>query len=90
MGIFNHSTQKTDKPDFGNVKSGSSSTDPSPQSTPTSIRTHTVQKGDTLSEIAKTYYGDANKWHKIYEANRDVIKNPDLIYPGQTFTIPDA
>ena len=47
-------------------------------------------KGDSLSKIAKHVYGDAQKWRKIYEANRDQIKNPDLIYPGQTFTIPDA
>ena len=31
-----------------------------------------------------------SKWHRIYEANKDTIKNPDLIYPGQTFKIPDA
>ena len=46
--------------------------------------------GKSLMEPAKQFYGDAQKWRKIYEANRDEIKNPDLIYPGQTFTIPDA
>ena len=51
---------------------------------------YTVVKGDSLSKIAKRVYGDAQQWRKIYEANRDQIKNPDLIYPGQTFTIPDA
>jgi len=51
---------------------------------------YTVQKGDTLSEIAKRYYGNAARWRVIYEANRDLIKDPDLIYPGQTFRIPDA
>jgi nucleoid-associated protein YgaU len=35
-------------------------------------------------------YGSANAWRKIYEANKDKIKNPDLIYPGQVFTIPPA
>jgi nucleoid-associated protein YgaU len=43
-----------------------------------------------LSKIAKREYGDASKWHRIYEANKDTIKNPDLIYPGQTFKIPSA
>ena len=89
MGIFDRSNPKKDKPDFSNVKSGSSSTAPAPGTSGTS-RTYTVRKGDTLSEIAKAEYGDANKWRKIYEANRDVIENPDLIYPGQTFKIPDA
>ncbi|MBA3534881.1 MAG: LysM peptidoglycan-binding domain-containing protein [Ardenticatenales bacterium] len=51
-------------------------------------RTHTVASGDTLSQIAKNYYGDASQWRKIYEANQDKISNPDLIYPGQVFLIP--
>ena len=44
--------------------------------------------GDSLSKIAKREYGDGNAWNRIYEANRDIIKNPDLIYPGQTLKIP--
>lgn len=47
-----------------------------------------IQKGDTLSKIAKQYYGDANKYPRIFEANREVIKNPDLIFPGQKIRIP--
>lgn len=51
--------------------------------------TYTVKSGDSLSKIAKTYYGDAMQWKKIYEANKDQIgSNPDLIHPGQTFKIP--
>ena len=76
---------KQPKADFSDVESGSSSTAPAP-----SGRNYTVVKGDSLSKIAKHLYGDAQKWRKIYDANRDQIKNPDLIYPGQTFTIPDA
>jgi nucleoid-associated protein YgaU len=76
---------KQPKADFSDVEGGSSSTAPAP-----SGRSYTVVKGDSLSKIAKHLYGDAQKWRKIYEANRDQIKNPDLIYPGQTFTIPDA
>jgi nucleoid-associated protein YgaU len=49
-----------------------------------------VQKGDSLSKIAKREYGDAQQWRRIYEANRDLIQNPDLIYPGQVFRIPEA
>jgi nucleoid-associated protein YgaU len=45
-------------------------------------------KGDSLSAIAKREYGDANKWHAIYEANKDTIKDPDLIHPGQTLRLP--
>ena len=51
-------------------------------------RSYTVKAGDSLSKIAKREYGDASQWKKIYEANRGSIKDPDLIYPGQTFTLP--
>jgi len=52
--------------------------------------TYTVVKGDCLWNIAKKkdYYGNGFAWPKIYKANRDKIKNPDLIYPQQVFTIP--
>ena len=49
---------------------------------------YTVQSGDSLSKIAKEYYGDAMKYPEIFEANREVIKDPDLIYPGQKIRIP--
>jgi nucleoid-associated protein YgaU len=49
---------------------------------------YTIKKGDTLSKIAKTYYGNAMKYPVIFEANREVIKNADLIYPGQVIRIP--
>ncbi len=49
---------------------------------------YTVKKGDTLSKIAKTYYGNAMKYPVIFEANREVIKDPNLIYPGQVLRIP--
>ena len=69
--------------DFSDVQSGSSSTAPSDQG-----QSYTVQSGDSLSKIAKHVYGDANKWHAIFDANRDKIKNPDLIHPGQVLTLP--
>ena len=51
-------------------------------------QTHTVESGDTLSAIAERYYGDANQWSTIFEANRDQLDNPDLIQPGQVLRIP--
>lgn len=50
---------------------------------------YTVQSGDYLKKIAKQIYGDEGKWEVIYEANKDSIKNPNLIYEGQVFKIPD-
>ncbi len=49
---------------------------------------HTVKLGDTLSGLAAQYYGDALKWWKIYEANKQTVKNPQYIYVGQTIIIP--
>jgi nucleoid-associated protein YgaU len=52
------------------------------------VRTYTVKAGDTLSAIAKQHLGDANKYMKIYEANRDQLSDPDKIKPGQILKIP--
>jgi len=49
---------------------------------------HDVAKGDTLSAIAKKFYGDANKYNAIFEANRPMLAHPDKIYPGQKLRIP--
>ncbi|GAB3635587.1 hypothetical protein GCM10027422_11770 [Hymenobacter arcticus] len=50
---------------------------------------YTVVSGDSLSHIAKQHYGDAAKWHQIYEANKAIIgSNPDLIEVGQELTLP--
>ena len=51
-------------------------------------QSYTVQSGDTLSKIAKTHYGDANQWRKIFEANRGTISDPDKIQVGQQLQIP--
>jgi nucleoid-associated protein YgaU len=50
---------------------------------------HTVVKGDTLSGIAKKYYGDASKYPQIFEANKPMLAHPDKIYPGQSLRIPE-
>jgi nucleoid-associated protein YgaU len=95
-----HDSEKK-KADFSDVVAGGSSTAPRADASPPTAasatpnvadqeRTYTVVAGDTLSKIAKREYGDASKWHRIYDANKDTIKNPDLIYPGQTFKIPSA
>lgn len=49
---------------------------------------HTVVKGDNLSKIAKSFYGDANKYPVIFEANKPMLTDPDKIYPGQKLRIP--
>jgi len=51
-------------------------------------RFYTVRSGDTLSKIAREFYGDANAYMRIFEANRPMLKDPDLIYPGQALRIP--
>ena len=78
--------RKEPLPDFSDVQSGSSSTAP----TQSSARTHTVKKGESLSKIAKRVYGDAQQWRRIYDANRDIVSDPDLIHPGQVLKLPDA
>jgi nucleoid-associated protein YgaU len=52
-------------------------------------RFYTVKKGDSLSKIAKEVYGDFKKWEALFAANKEVIKNPDLIYLGQQIRIPE-
>lgn len=88
----------SDKPDFSDVVSGSSSTASTPSSSAASAagapasggdRSYVVQSGDSLSKIAKKFYGDANAWHRIFEANKDRIKNPDVIQPGWKLQIPE-
>ena len=48
-----------------------------------------MQSGDSLSKIAKKFYGNANEWRKIFEANKDRISNPDMIQPGWALKIPE-
>ena len=56
----------------------------------TSVYTrHTVKSGETLGKIAKQYYGNPSKYQAIFEANRDILKNPDLIHPDQELIIPN-
>ena len=67
------------KADFSDVQSGVSST---------AEQSYTVVSGDNLSKIAKHFYGNANAWKRIFEANRDQLSDPDKIKPGQVLKIP--
>lgn len=49
---------------------------------------HVVKSGESLSKISKHYYGDAMKYNKIFEANRNILNNPDMIHPDQVLVIP--
>ena len=53
-------------------------------------QSYTVQSGDTLSKISKQFYGDANRYMKIFDANKDQLKDPNVIKPGQVLKIPAA
>ena len=94
MGLFDKNPEKEksgDKPkaDFSNVQGGSSTTAPRARAE-VEVKSYTVVAGDSLSKIAKREYGDASKWRQIYQANKDVIDNPDLIEPGQNLIIPEV
>lgn len=102
---FGKHREEKPKADFSNVQSGSSTTAAEPEATlpplaptpsPTATtgtsgqsQTYVVEAGDSLSKIARRFYGDGNQWPRIHQANPQ-IKNPDLIHPGQQLTIPGA
>jgi nucleoid-associated protein YgaU len=102
MGFLDKILGKEKKPatparGFEGVKSGAESTlrrdvptapAPVPPPVAPAARTYEVKSGDSLSKIAQKHYGNGNLWRKIYEANRDQIKDPDLIHPGQKLIIP--
>ena len=71
----------------GNIK-GVGAVNSDSLTAPAASEFYTIQSGDSLSKIAKKYYGDAMKYPVLFEANREVIKHPDKIYPGQQIRIP--
>lgn len=73
---------KAPKADFSGVSSSVDSTADVVEAT------YTVEKGDSLSKIAKHHLGDANAWNRIFEANRDILDDPDKIQPGQVLKLP--
>jgi nucleoid-associated protein YgaU len=91
MGTFNEmvdtdntlNTIKVDKPPEPKPASA-----PEPEPEQPSQTIHVVQPGETLGHIALKYYGNANEYMKIFEANRNILDNPDVIKPGQELVIP--
>ena len=75
-------------PDFSDVQGGSSST--APDAKAPAEQSYTGAPGDNMRKISQKFYGDEMKWKKIWEANKDSIKNPDLIRVGQVLKIPAA
>ena len=86
QGSVQSTEQIVPKADFSDVQSSVSSTEQITSAT--ADQTYTVASGDSLSKIAKHFYGHANRWNAIFEANRDRLKDPDKIFPGQVLKIP--
>ncbi|MDX3932263.1 MAG: LysM peptidoglycan-binding domain-containing protein [Stenotrophomonas sp.] len=81
-GSVDSTAQQVPKADFSGVSASVDST------AEVVDATYTVEKGDTLSKIAKQHLGDANAWQKIFDANRDQLDDPDRIQPGQVLKLP--
>lgn len=84
-GIASTRADAPAKPDFSNVQGGVTSTEASTSGE----QSYTVVSGDTLSHIARHFYGKAD-WKPIFDANRDQLDDPDRIRPGQVLRIPAA
>jgi len=80
-GVKSTAPDAPPKADFGNVQSQVGSTADQPAS-------YTVVAGDNLSKIARHFYGSANAWKRIFDANRDQLSDPDRIRVGQVLKIP--
>lgn len=81
-GSVDSTAQQVPKADFSGVSASVDST------AEVVDATYTVEKGDTLSKIAKQHLGDANAWKQIFDANRDQLDDPDRIQPGQVLKLP--
>jgi nucleoid-associated protein YgaU len=88
MGIFDFMKKGVEKP-AAKKPAATAPREAQPQRTPSqATREYTIKSGDSLSKIARQFYGNAAEWQKIYNANKDQIKDPNLIYPGQKIKIP--
>ena len=83
VGNIDHVAQVDDQLNVAQVDDQLNVATPEPES-----KFYTVKSGDTLSKISKEFYGDANQYNKIFEANRPLLKNADDIFPGQVLRIP--
>ncbi|WP_400193382.1 LysM peptidoglycan-binding domain-containing protein [Hymenobacter sp. B81] len=96
MGLFDFLSNKGEKEPVKptqplNQPAGNVGSFGTPNAAPTAAQadTYTVVSGDSLSKIAKRHYGDATKWHQIYDANKATIgNNPDHIEVGQMLKLP--
>lgn len=81
---------KKNQSNSGSVLNQDSKAAPTPAQQPQQPQQqyYTVKSGDSLSKIAQQYYGDAQQWKRIHQANLDQIKDPNLIHPGQKIVIP--
>ncbi|MFH1199215.1 MAG: LysM peptidoglycan-binding domain-containing protein [Candidatus Omnitrophota bacterium] len=82
------SSNISDSDIYGNRGYTTESVTPEVVEIPGSFERYTVQKGDTLQKISQKQFGTTKKWYKIYEANKDTMKGPNKVYPGQTIKIP--
>lgn len=72
------------------VETGEGTTLPAAEVASGAGQQYTVGKNDTLQKISKKFYGTTKNWTKIYNANKNTLKGPDKVYPGQVLNIPDA
>jgi nucleoid-associated protein YgaU len=88
MGLFDFMKKGVEKPVERKPAANTPRPEPKQPGDQPIQREYTIKSGDSLSKIAKQYYGSAADWEKIYQANKDQIKNPNLIHPGQKIKIP--
>jgi nucleoid-associated protein YgaU len=88
MGILDFMRKGVEKKPEPSKPTGTTPPTPQPPTAAPVMKEYTVKSGDSLSKIAKQFYGNAADWQKIFNANKDQIKNPDLIHPGQKIKIP--
>ena len=86
MGLMDFFKKGKERPVERKPSPNADTNRPTQPSPPT--RDYTIKSGDSLSKIAKEFYGNAGDWQKIYQANKDKIKDPNLIHPGQKIIIP--
>jgi len=85
---FKKKAKKVESEEEGNKGYVSSSVEIDEEAVQESFEKYTVQKNDTLQKISQKFFGTTKKWTRIFDANKDVLKGPNSIYPGQVINIP--